>query len=282
MVSRYLQGKSRVILAAAMVAAIALVDWRVDAPISFGFLYLIPMLLVGAVWRRWQILGAAAVCMLLADLFDAYHFSLGRDRAAGHPGFRGAGRRRTVRLRNRPPAASGRNCIWKRWRRESAARKAAEEQLEFLIDSSPAAILTMDVDCVILRANSAAHRLLGVAAGELAGEESSTAIFPRWGACPRSTRHAADLPHRDAVPRRARNREIFLANVFFSTYQTAMGPRLAALVVDASEELRDREESSLEQCWPARGFWWAPSRTRSATCAAPSRSTMKTWCAGAP
>ena len=74
MVSRYLQGKSRVILAAGIVAAIALVDWRVDAPISFGFLYLIPMLLVGAVWRRWQILGAAAVCTLLADLFDAYHF----------------------------------------------------------------------------------------------------------------------------------------------------------------------------------------------------------------
>jgi signal transduction histidine kinase len=43
------------------------------------------------------------------------------------------------------------------------------------------------------------------------------------------------------------NGEIFLANVFFSTYQTRTGPRLAALVVDASEELREREESSLQQ-----------------------------------
>ena len=41
--------------------------------------------------------------------------------------------------------------------------------------------------------------------------------------------------------------EVFLADVFFSTYQTAMGPRLAALVVDASEQLREREESGLEQ-----------------------------------
>jgi signal transduction histidine kinase len=41
--------------------------------------------------------------------------------------------------------------------------------------------------------------------------------------------------------------DVFLANVFFSTYQTAMGPRLAALIVDASEELREREEASLEQ-----------------------------------
>src|SRR5208283_1734992 len=43
------------------------------------------------------------------------------------------------------------------------------------------------------------------------------------------------------------NGESLLANVFFSTYQTAVGPRLAALVVDAAEELRDREETRLEQ-----------------------------------
>jgi signal transduction histidine kinase len=41
--------------------------------------------------------------------------------------------------------------------------------------------------------------------------------------------------------------DVFLANVFFSTYRTAMGPRLAALVVDASEEMREREETGLEQ-----------------------------------
>jgi two-component system sensor kinase FixL len=43
------------------------------------------------------------------------------------------------------------------------------------------------------------------------------------------------------------NREAFLANVFFSTYHTAIGPRLAALVVDASEQLRQREEANLEE-----------------------------------
>jgi signal transduction histidine kinase len=40
---------------------------------------------------------------------------------------------------------------------------------------------------------------------------------------------------------------VFLANVFFSTFATPAGPRLAALVVDASEELREREEAGLEQ-----------------------------------
>jgi two-component system sensor kinase FixL len=41
--------------------------------------------------------------------------------------------------------------------------------------------------------------------------------------------------------------EGFLADVFFSTYETAVGPRLAALIVDISEALREREVSSLEQ-----------------------------------
>ena len=41
--------------------------------------------------------------------------------------------------------------------------------------------------------------------------------------------------------------EIFLADVFFSTYHTPAGPRLSALLVDASENMREREEASLQQ-----------------------------------
>ena len=43
------------------------------------------------------------------------------------------------------------------------------------------------------------------------------------------------------------NGSVFLANVLFSTYDTASGPRLAALIVDTSAELLEREESNLEQ-----------------------------------
>jgi signal transduction histidine kinase len=39
--------------------------------------------------------------------------------------------------------------------------------------------------------------------------------------------------------------EVFLAAVWFSTYQTVSGPRLAAVVVDLSEDLRTREDLSL-------------------------------------
>ena len=40
---------------------------------------------------------------------------------------------------------------------------------------------------------------------------------------------------------------MFLADVWFSTYRTSAGPRLAAMVVDTSEDLRNREELSLNQ-----------------------------------
>jgi two-component system sensor kinase FixL len=40
------------------------------------------------------------------------------------------------------------------------------------------------------------------------------------------------------------NREPFLAGVWFSTYQTIAGPRLAAIIVDLSEDLRSREDLS--------------------------------------
>ena len=43
------------------------------------------------------------------------------------------------------------------------------------------------------------------------------------------------------------NGEIFLAHTWFSTYKTGDHLRLAAIVVDASEEMREREESGLRQ-----------------------------------
>src|SRR5260370_24529448 len=46
---------------------------------------------------------------------------------------------------------------------------------------------------------------------------------------------------------RRENNEIFLAHMWFSSYTAAEGPRLAAIVVDSSEEMRDREEESLRQ-----------------------------------
>ncbi len=41
--------------------------------------------------------------------------------------------------------------------------------------------------------------------------------------------------------------EVFLAEICFSTYRTNSGSRLAAMILDSSEDLRTREEASLHQ-----------------------------------
>ena len=43
------------------------------------------------------------------------------------------------------------------------------------------------------------------------------------------------------------NGELFLAHTWFSTYAAAQGPRLAAIVGDSSEEMKDREEQNLRE-----------------------------------
>src|ERR1051326_9589666 len=41
--------------------------------------------------------------------------------------------------------------------------------------------------------------------------------------------------------------EIFQAHIWFSSYATDEGQRLAAIIVDSSEEMREREEQALQQ-----------------------------------
>jgi two-component system sensor kinase FixL len=238
-------GSERVAVAALLIAAIAVVDWRVDAPLAFGFLYLFPILIVGGCCPRWATVGTALLCTVLADWFDPFPFTLTMalpqdilvfTSLAGTGMFAYEITRSQLREREN----------LRRVERESAARREAEEQLSFLIDSSPVAIFTMTVGGTIILANTAAHRLLGLPPGELHGKSIRNFI-------PALSRVYANggqpgAFHTEMQCRGEReNHDVFLANVFFSTYNTAAGPRLAALVVDASEELRDREETSLEQ-----------------------------------
>jgi len=243
----FLQGTPRAVLirAALLVFIIAVIDWRVDLNISFGFLYLFPMLLVGTALARWQVVAAALLCTLLSDLFDPFPFTFGNALPSDilvFTSLAGTGlfAYEVTRSRRREAAAL------RRVEAEVDARREAEEQLEFLIDSSPAAILTMTSNGIVLLANGAAHRLFGVPSGQLPGRNirryiPSLACVPSLEQTPQTFR--TEMQCRGE----RESGDVFLANVFFSTYGTAMGPRMAALVVDASEDLREREESNLEQ-----------------------------------
>src|SRR5467141_966335 len=164
----YRQRASRVALAGLLIAIIAFIDWRVEVNIAFGFLYIFPILVVGTVLSRWQILVTALLCTFLADFFDPFPFTVGvalPQDILVFTALAGTGLFSYEVARRRRQETDN----LQKLENEVTARREAEEQLEFLIESSPAAILTMSSDHLILRANSAAYRLLSVTAGELIG-----------------------------------------------------------------------------------------------------------------
>jgi two-component system sensor kinase FixL len=243
---RYLQGSRTLVLVRAglTIAVIAVVDWRFDVDISFGFLYLFPMLMVGSCLTPWQIAGVAAVCTGLVEAFDPFPWvtSLGMPRLIlTFAAFSGAGLYVFESARNRRLASQHLADV----EHEMDLRREAETQLKVLIDSSPACIFTLDAYGKVLLANEAAHRLLGVEMGSLAGRAIGR-YFPALGNIPFP--QGESRLFRTAMECRAKRHDgsVFLAQVWFSTYWTSVGPRLAAVVFDTSDELRDREEFSLQ------------------------------------
>jgi PAS domain S-box-containing protein len=231
------------LIAAAMIITVALVDWRVELNVSFGFLYLFPMLIVGSCLPRWQLALLGGLCTFLAERFAPFPW----DAAAGVPrdlfmfaSYFGTGLFAYESSRNRRLAEQHVREV----EQEAELRRDAEQQLQALIESSPAAILTVDSSGKILMANQAAHHLLGFEPGTLPGESIKDFLPPLAGVPPADESTPSFRTAMQCNGRR-RDGDVFLADVWFSTYKTSAGPRLAAMIVDASEDLRDKEESSL-------------------------------------
>jgi PAS domain S-box-containing protein len=129
-------------------------------------------------------------------------------------------------------------------RLEKEMRQRAEDQLKILVESSPAAILTLNHKAEVLGANRAAHEMLGHAyPGELVGRSMADSVPVLAGAL----RLATDVPIRTATSSWARrsNGVTFPVAAWFSTYGEGEGRCLAAILVDSSEEVRERERESL-------------------------------------
>jgi PAS domain S-box-containing protein len=241
------QGSRNAILlrAGILIAITALVDWLVIAEVPLGFLYLVPMLMVGTAVGRVPIAAVAALCTVLAEFFSdlAWNLRTGLSRDVLYfAAFVGAGLFIREVNKNRQVTLEHIRAI----EQERDARREAEEQLKVLIESSPIAIVTTDADGCVLMANEAAHRLLGIQQGALPGK----AIYRHLPALKNVSMGDSSQPLLRAVMQAHGQREdgeTFLADVCFSTYRTNAGTRLAAMVLDASEDLRAHEVSGLQQ-----------------------------------
>ncbi len=228
-----------------LIALIALIDWRVETNVSLGFLYLFPMLMVGLSLSRWQIGLVAALCTFLVEAFDPFPFvaseSIPRNILV-FAAFFGAGL--FVYESNKNRALTQKHVA--DLEKEMDLRRDAEEQLRVLVESSPAAIFTLNAEGTVLMANESAHHLLDVPPATLPGARIGTYLHALASVPPFSSSTQLFRTEMEC-PGRRHNGEVFLANIWFSTYRTRSGPRLAAVVVDISEDLRNREESNLQQ-----------------------------------
>jgi PAS domain S-box-containing protein len=106
--------------------------------------------------------------------------------------------------------------------------------------------VTVGPDGRILQANRAAEAIFGAEPRQLNGEPIE-AYLPFLAPVVKHMNQATAF--RTTIDGRGRRRggEGFFAQVSFSTYETSAGPRLAAIVWDASEQVREREELGLRQ-----------------------------------
>lgn len=228
-------------LAAVLVVAIALTDWLTRPYISIGFLYLFPIMIAGALLSRTQTVVLALVCAVLQERFSALPPGEAVVRLIfSSMGFVATGLLVAELARNRRMAEQHVAEL----EDQVKLRREAEEQVQVLVESSPAAIVVVDTSGRILLANDAAQQVLAPGAAPLPGQEIS-AYLPSLQAALDADPSRALRTTMQCRGQRA-NREAFLAGVWFSTYATRSGPRLAAIVVDLSEDLRSREDLNLD------------------------------------
>jgi PAS domain S-box-containing protein len=230
------------LVSAAMIGAIAWVDWLLPDS-SVGYLYLIPVLLSAGVLNTGQIVVVAAFCGVLREIFDPIRWAPGAEGrlAVAVAGFAMTGffvvqlnQRRRLLLEHLAEREE-----------QIRLRLEAEMQVRILIETSPLAILTLDHQGRVALANESARQLLGFDQESIHGENVE-ACLPILYRMLRGHRSTANLRTNVESKAQRRNGEIFLAHVWLSTYATSQGASLAAVVWDASENLRDREGAGLD------------------------------------
>jgi PAS domain S-box-containing protein len=231
---------------------IAAADALLLPDVSLGILYVIPILAASFFLTRIQIAFAALACTILREVFATQN-SL--DSLLGGQWLTEAVLARNMLIFGTflvsglfvSEVALNRRLIAQHLsevREQVELRRRAEEELTVVVDTSPAPIFIVDGDGKIVEANASAHELLGLEQGLLLGTDLAR-FLPALATIPKPD--SQTRPLRSTLECRGRRADggSFIGQVWLSTYYTALGPRIAAIVLDTSESLRDRESGGL-------------------------------------
>lgn len=203
------------LVSAVILLAIALVDWWTEPYVSLGFLYLFPIMLVAGFLPRWAVGLLGLACAVLAEIFSSLDRSF-------------------IRLAFETLALAGCGLFVAELSLNRRLSLAAQERLRALVETSPAAIVTVDERGFVELANHAAAELMSPRDGKLAGHPIA-AFLPelhhalRWEDAPQFRASMQCHGHRG-------NGETFIADVWFSTYKEGQNSKLAAIIGDVTEE----------------------------------------------
>jgi PAS domain S-box-containing protein len=202
-------------ISAIIILVIAVVDWWTKPYVSLGFLYLFPIMFAAAFLPRWTVALLGVACAVLAEIFSSLE-----------PSF--------IRLTFVTLALAGCGLFVGEMARNRRLSLESQARLKVLVETSPAAIVTVDERGFIELANRAALDLLMPRGVDLIGEPVA-AFLPelhhalRWEEAPQFRASMQCQGHRG-------NGEAFTADVWFSTYKEGQSPKLAAIIADVSEE----------------------------------------------
>ena len=212
------RNRTRVLaLSGVIVITLALVDWWTKPYVSLGFLYLFPIMLSGGFLPRWATAVLAVACSILSEAFSSLD-------PAG----------RSIRLILNTLALGGCGLFVAELIRNRRLTSEAQERLRVLVETSPAAIVTVDDRGFVELANRAATELMAPRDGNLAGHPIA-AFLPELH---RALRREEGPQFRASMQCRGHrdDGESFLADVWFSTYREGDNPKLAAIIADITEE----------------------------------------------
>jgi PAS domain S-box-containing protein len=226
------------------IAAITLASRYSGGAEPLGGFYLIPLAVAAAFISRWSIFVLAIATAIASEYFSPYEWGPESVRrlAVAIAAFTGGGLFAGELARNRRITMA----LLRKTQEEARVRLDAVTEMRALLESSPVGLITIDPQGKIGMANKAACRLLGFTTDSPEGDPIERYI-PVLARLLKSPQVVNLMQTKIEATVQRPTGETFLSQAWVSSYHDASGSRLAVVLSDATELIRDREESGLKQ-----------------------------------
>ena len=231
------------ILSAVLAAIIVWGAREVPTDVPVGLLLFIPLMLVTAHLKPPEIVLVSWVFTILSEQSSPFHRpgdSISRA-VTTFVAFLASGLLAREIGRNRKATEAHSTAL----AQEMQLREISEQQIRGMVEGSPAPILTLDAEGKVLMANEAAHQLLRCPSRSLLGQ-SIDPYLPALADLRETTRARQVIRTLIECTGKRVGGEAFLGQVWVSSYGPPEAVGMSVVVFDSSEQLRSREEVSLE------------------------------------